>query len=145
MPELATMTVVGIVVAAVLIAIFVKVRQRDLIDAIVEQRRGSSQIITRAEYVEGAEMMPVALSLANGTIYYSNPDFDASLDVDRIDEIEYADELATGKTIRSGCRVLRLRSHGTTFEFLLDRGDCEKWAAALPARMYGDSRTAATG
>lgn len=140
---LATMIVVGVAIAAILVAMFLRARQKDRIGALIEQRRGTSRIVTRAEYVEGRDTIPVALSLADGTIYYSNPDLDASLDVDRIDEIEYADELSTGRTVRQGCRVLRLRAHGTTIEFLLERGDCEKWSAALPPHTYSDRRTAA--
>lgn len=143
MPELATMTFVGVIVLAVLVVAFIRVRQRDLLGAVIEKKRKTSTIVSRAEYVEGAEKMPVALSLAGGTLYYENSDFEASFDLDRIDEVEYDDDLATGRSLGSGCRVLRLRSHGATFEFVLDKSDCHKWSALLPPRSYGHQTAAA--
>lgn len=139
MPGLATLTVIGLVVLAVLTVIFLRVRRTDQIGALMDKRRAGATLVSRAEYVEGVEKMPVALSLAGGTLYYENPDLEASFDLDRIDEIEYDDELATGKTLPEGCRILRLRSHGAAFEFVLDKGDCEKWRAVLPPRILGGS------
>ena len=137
MPGLATMTIVGLIVAAVLVLYFLKVRQKDLVSAIMEKRRASSRIVTRADYVEGVEQIPVALSLADSSLYYENPDLEASFDLDRLDEIEYSDELSTGRAVHRGCRVLRLRSHGATFEFVMEGAEASKWAAALPPRSYG--------
>ena len=142
MPELATVTVVGVVVLAVLTVIFLKVRQKDLTGAMMEKRRASSKIVSRADYVEGAEKIPVALSLTTDCLYYENPDLEASFELNRLDEIEYAEDLATGQEIGASCRVLRLRSHGATFEFVLDQVEAAKWAAALPARTYGNQPSA---
>ena len=141
MPGLTTITIVGLIVAAALVLYFLKVRQKDLISALMEKRRSGSRLVTRADYVEGVEQIPVALSLTADTLYYENQDLEASFELDRLDEIEYSDELATGRAVHRGCRVLRLRSHGAAFEFVMEGGDAAKWAAALPARSYG--RTAA--
>ncbi|HEX7704908.1 MAG TPA: hypothetical protein VF701_00465 [Thermoanaerobaculia bacterium] len=142
MPGLATMTLVGIAVLVVLTVVFLKVRQKDLVGALIEKRRGSATIISRADYVEGMEKIPVALALVGNTIYYENPDLEASFDLDRVDEIEYDGSLVTSANVPDGCGVLRLRSHGAAFEFLLETGDCAKWAAALPPRTYGDTAQA---
>ncbi len=103
------------------------------------RRAAASKIVSRADYVEGMERMPVALSLADDSLYYENADLQASFELKNIEEIEYDDELATGKSIEKGFRALRLRSHGATFEFILDPIDCQKWAATLPARRVGQS------
>lgn len=137
MPELATLTVVGVIVLAVLLIIFLRVRQKDLLGAMMEKRRASAKLVSRADYVEGAEKIPVAMSLMADVLYYENPDMEASFELNRIDEIEYAEDLSTGKTLPGDCRVLRLRSHGTTFEFVMDKAECQKWQAALPPRTLG--------
>ncbi|HEX2122712.1 MAG TPA: hypothetical protein VHL59_13825, partial [Thermoanaerobaculia bacterium] len=125
------------------VVVFLKVRQRDLLGAIMEKRRASSKLVSRGDYVEGAETIPVALVLTETTFYYENPDMESSLDLDRIDEVEYSDELMTGKNHGDDCRVLRLRSHGTAFEFLVERNESKKWEAALPPRTLGPSVRAA--
>lgn len=137
MPGLATLTVVGVVVLAVLVVVFLKMRQRDIIAALLEKRRASSKLVTRADYVEGAELIPVAMALTSDSIYYENTDLEASFELSRIDEIEYSDELLTGKNHGDDVRVLRLRSHGAAFEFLMDRAEARKWEAALPGRTIG--------
>lgn len=138
MPGLATMTVVGIVVLAVLVAVYLKLRQKDMLGALMDKRRQSAKVVSRADYVEGAEKIPVALSLTNDTLYYENPDLEASFDLQRLDEVEYAEDLATGKNLHAGARVLRLRSHGAAFEFVLDDQEAKKWMVALPPRSYGN-------
>ena len=137
MPGLATLSVVGVIVLAVLVVVFLKVRQKDILSAMMEKRRPTSKLVTRAEYVEGAEAIPVVVALTDDTFYYENPDLEASFELNRIDEIEYADDLATGRHHAANAEVLRLRSHGTTFEFLLEKPECAKWRAALPARRLG--------
>ena len=131
-------TVVGLVVLAGLVAVYLRLRQRDQIAAILQKRQPTSKLVSRAEYMEGAESIPVALSLSGETFYYENPDLEASFDLARVDEIEYDDELVTGKSVPETCRALRLRSHGATFEFVLEKAEAAKWAAALPARRMGE-------
>jgi len=139
---LATMSLVGVIILAVLVAVYLHLRRQDLLGAMMEKRRASSTIVTRADYVEGRDQIPVALSLNGQSLYYENPDLDASFDLDRLDEIEYTDDLATGRDVH-GHRVLRLRSHGATFEFLLEKKDANKWESALPPHTYGSGQTAA--
>ena len=138
MSELATLTIVGVVVLAVLVIVFVKVRQKDIIAALLEKRRASAKLVSRADYVEGAELIPVAMALTGDALYYENPDLEASFDLNRLDEIEYADDLVTGKNHAAGTRVLRLRSHGATFEFCMETPDAKKWESALPPRRLGN-------
>lgn len=142
MPGLGLMTVVGVVVLAALVGLFLKVRQQDLIGALMDKRRPAAKIVSRAEYVEGAEKIPVALALTEDSFYYENPDLEASFELARLDEVEYADDLATGRSLHDGCKVLRLRSHGATFEFVLEKNDCSKWMAAFPPHTYGNQPTA---
>src|ERR1700753_657548 len=113
MPSLGTITVLGLVVLAALIWLFLRTRSSDLIEEMMTKRRASCQIVTRGDYVEGINHIPVALALTSDTIYYENPDIQASLELARIDEVEYDDELSTGKDVAHG-RALRLRSHGHT-------------------------------
>jgi hypothetical protein len=138
MQQLATVTVVGLLVIAAMVVMFIKVRQKDLIAEFMQKRRAASKLVCRADYVEGVEKIPVALSLTETTLFYENPDMEASFDLDRLDEIEYAQDLSTGRSHDTNHEVLRLRSHGATFEFLLEKADYSKWMAALPPRRMGD-------
>ena len=137
----AIVTLVGLVVLVVLVVVYLKLRRGDEIGALMDKRRGSSKLVTKADYVEGREQIPVALSLSADTLYYESPDMEASFELSRIDEVEYTDDLATGRDVH-GCRVLRLRSHGATFEFLLDKADANKWMAVLPPHLYGQPASA---
>lgn len=138
MNSLGTITIVGLVVLAGLIWLFFRTRTSDLIEEMLQKRKATSKLATLGEYVEGMEHIPVALALTDDAFYYENPDLQASFDLDRLDEIEYADELATGHSIPSGRRVLRMRSHGTTFEYLLPDAEAKRWMAALPPRRTGE-------
>lgn len=139
MPGLATITVVGVVVLAVLVVVYLRLRQQDMIGALMDKRRATARIVSRAEHIEGREHVPVAIALTEDTFYYENPDLDASFELNRIDEIEYDDESLTGKSVEPSCRVLRIRSHNTAFEFILSKEDAAKWMAVLPARSFGST------
>lgn len=134
MEWLGTITVVGLVVLAALIWVFIRLRTRDRLDEMIAKRRGSARIVSRAEFLEGLEHMPVALSLADDTLYYENPDLEAALELRHVEEIEYDDETATGRSVHG--KALRLRSHGHTFEFLLDMATANRWQELLPPRHY---------
>jgi hypothetical protein len=141
--NLEVVSIVGVVVLIALAFWYLSLRRKDQIGAMMEKRKATAKLVSRADYVEGREEMPVALSLTADTVYYENPDLEASFELSRIDEVEYADDLATGHQIRHpGVRVLRLRSHGAAFEFLLEKADCDKWMAALPPRTYGNAAQA---
>ncbi len=140
---LAIGTVIGVVVLAVLIWFFLRTRSKDLLEEMMQKRRGSCRLVSRADYVEAMQKLPVALSLSADTLYYENADLQASFELSRIDEIEYDDELATGRSIAPGSRAMRLRSHGTTFEFVMPAAEIAKWQAALPPRQGGGAIKAA--
>jgi len=139
MPSVGTITVVGVVVLAALIMFFIRTRSQDLLAEIIAKKKAGSKIVSRAEYVEGLQRIPVAISMAGDGFFYENPDLQASFELAMIDEIEYDDELSTGRAVEHGCRVLRLRSHGTTFDFILAPADCQQWMAALPPRRLDDA------
>ena len=139
---LGTMTVVGLIAVAALGWFYLRNRRSDQLAGILEKRRNSARLVSRADYVESLEKMPVALALTNDAFYYENPELEASFDLARIDEVEYDDELATGRSVPAGSRALRLRSHGATFEFILTGDDAAKWKSALPPRRLGQAATA---
>lgn len=123
-----TITLVGLTVVSSLIVTLLKIRHDDWgIGAIAKRRQPTSTLVVHAKYIEGTERIPVVLSLTGDGLYYENVDLEASFDLHRIDSIEYHDEVAS-----DDC-VMRVRSHGATFEFVIARTDAAKWAAALPA------------
>jgi len=132
--------VIGLIAVVALTVVYLRMRQGDQLKAIMDKRRSGSKLVSRADYVEGAETIPVALALTADTFYYENRDLEASFDLNRIDEIEYSDELMTGKRHGEDCRVLRLRSHGTTFEYLIEKGESKKWETTLPPKTYDVAR-----
>ena len=129
---LTTITLVGVVVLAALVWLFIRTRSSDLIDGMMAKRRASSRLVSRADLVEGMERIPVALSVGTEMIYYENPDIDASLELQHIEEVEYDDETTTGHSVTG--KALRLRAHGQTFEFVLDPASVRQWEATLPPR-----------
>jgi hypothetical protein len=136
---LGTITVLALVVVAALIWFFLRTRSADLITEMIEKRRATARLVSRADYVEGMETIPVGVALTEDAFYYENSDMQASFDLNRIDEVEYDDELATAKEVAQGFKALRLRSHGTTFEFVMPNAEIERWKVALPARQLGQS------
>jgi hypothetical protein len=140
MTELAT--IAGLIVLVVMVVVFLKLRKKDLVTEFMQKRKATSKIVSRADYVEGMERIPVALSLGGDTLYYENPDLEASFELSRIEEVEYGDELSTGRTLDEPWRVMRLRSHGHAFEFVLDKNECARWMEALPPRGMNEPSTA---
>lgn len=124
-------TVVGALALGVLIWLFVRQRKLDQLQELIEKHRPTAKVVGRAEFVEGIQRFPVVLALTDSSIHYENPDLQAYLELNRIEEVEYDNELSHGKEVEDG-RVLRLRSHGHTFEFILDKSSAEKWTAMLP-------------
>lgn len=134
MSGLGTVTVVGLVVLAILLWLFFRTRTQDLLVEMMEKRRAGSKLVSRADYVEGMNHIAVALALTDATFFYENADLQASFDLPTIDEVEYDDELATGKSVPEGQQVMRIRCHGTAFEFVMPKADADKWRVALPVR-----------
>jgi hypothetical protein len=112
-------------------------RYDDPLEAVLKRRTGSFKLTGRAKFVEGVDTLPVAIALDDRFFYYENPDMQASIAIDSIDEIEYADELSFGKTVTSG-GVMRLRMHGQTFEFIVSRQDGAKWKTCLLPKHLSD-------
>ena len=129
---LTAVTFAGLVVLAALIIVFFRIRSKDLLEEMIAKRRAESRLVTRAGFVQGLEEIPVALSLTNDAIVYENSDLEARLELRHIEEVEYDDETTTGHAV-SG-KELRLRSHGQTFEFVVDTKTAQQWQAALPVR-----------
>ena len=132
MPQLETLTVVGVVVLAILIWLYFRLRSNDHVDEVLTKQKASARLCSRACLLEGMEQIPVALVLTAESLNYENRDLQASIDLSVIEEVEYDDETATGHTIAG--KVLRLRAHNHVFEFTLDLAAAKQWEAALPPR-----------
>jgi hypothetical protein len=114
------------------------VRRKDRIDKILAKHRSSAKVCSRANLVEGMEMIPVAVALKGDAIYYENADIQASIELPFIEEVEYDDETDTGHTIPG--KVLRIRAHNHVFEFDLNLAAARQWETALPARRIARAR-----
>lgn len=140
--SLEVLSIVGLIAVAGLAWFFVRTRSADLLEATIAKRRPGSKIATRAELVEGINHIPVALSLTDNKIQYENTDMEAELELDRIEEVEYDDELSIGKGVENG-QVLRLRSHGRAVEFIIDAPVAQQWKTALPPHRIGGPHASA--
>ena len=138
MTQLETMTVVGVVVLAILIWFYFRLRSKDYVEQVLAKNKASARVCSRACLLEGMEQIPVALALTADSINYENRDLQASIDLSDIEEVEYDDETATGHTIAG--KVLRLRAHNHVFEFTLDVASAKQWETALPARRVQSAK-----
>jgi hypothetical protein len=107
-------------------------RMKDHLDEMMAKRRGSCRIVSRADFLEGMEKIPVSLALDNDALHYENADLQATLELRHVDEVEYDDETATGHSVVG--KALRLRAHGHAFEFVLDQATARQWEQLLPPR-----------
>src|SRR5437773_7047996 len=98
-----------------------------------DRRRGSSQLVSRGEFIDGNRHLDVALAVTQSTFFYENSDMQASLDLQWVREIEYDTELGTGSVVAGG-KVLRLRSDSQTFEFVVPNDTVARWHLMLPPR-----------
>ena len=134
---LSVITFSGLALVAILL-IVLKIRHgQDILTAIMNSRRSASKVVTKGDYVDGMEHIQVALALDDSMFHYENSDMKAYIEIARIDEVEYDSELATGKDVDEK-KVLRLRSHGQAFEFILDKPDVERWISVFPPHREGE-------
>ena len=138
MTQLETLTVIGVVVLAILIWLYFRLRSKDHVELVLAKQKTSARVGSRACLLEGMEQIPVALVLTAESINYENRDLQASIDLSVIEEVEYDDETATGHTVPG--KVLRLRAHNHLFEFMLDLASAKQWEAALPARRVESAK-----
>lgn len=121
-----------LVVAVALIVVLVRFLNHDKIEAILKKRRAGAVLATAAEFVEGPTHLEVALYLDNQKLHYENPEMEpAFLELKNVDEVEYDTDLSTGGRKVEG-EVLRIRSHGHTFEFVIAKEQVGKWKQVLP-------------
>jgi len=120
----------GVAAIAALAWWYRRSRVNDTFEVILLRHRPTAKVSSRADLVDGRNHIPVALTLEKERIYYENPDLDAMLDIDQIDEVEYGSDLLTGG-IATGA-VLRLRAHGRAIEFILDMATARRWSELLP-------------
>jgi hypothetical protein len=131
MDTLAVTTVVLIAAVVVLGWLLARKLSQDKMQMFLNKRKGEAKIAVPADFVEANARIPVALAVTENKLYYENSDLEASLDLEQIEEVEYGSELFTGQEVSNG-RVLRLRSHGHSFEFVLDKVNGERFESVLP-------------
>lgn len=131
--SLTLLTVIGLVAVAGLVWLFLRYRKQDHFADIINKYKTSSRVAHTGVFVEGIEQVPVVMVLTDRALLYENEDLQANLDLDLVDEVDYDDELSTGKTIHNG-RVMRFRAHGRVFEFIVDKAHAAQWEKLLPAR-----------
>ena len=105
----------------------------DRIAAFNEKRRATSRLVSRGELVDGNRHLEVALAVTGSTLFYENADMEASIDLQWVREIEYDTTLSTGTAPPEG-RVMRLRTHSQTFEFVIPADIVARWHMMLPPR-----------
>jgi hypothetical protein len=128
------LSVAAVVLVAVLGWSLYRRLGKDRITQLSERRRDTSRLVSAGQFVDGNRHLAVALALTDSTFFYENSEMQASLDLEWVREIEYSDELATGAPADGG-RVLRLRSHSQSFEFVLAQDVAARWEAMLPPRQ----------
>jgi len=139
------LAMIWIVAAAVVVYLVWKLSTRlrsDSVGSYVDRRRATSQLVSRGEYVDGNRHLDVALAVTRSTLFYENPEMQASLDLQWVREVEYANELVTGARIERG-QVMRLRSDRQTFEFVIPEDSVARWRAVLPPHGRLDAVSAA--
>jgi len=132
-------TLVFLAAAVALTALFWwyrRLREDDQLQAFLLHDGALATMASRAHLIDGSNHIPVALKLDAQHITYQNRDLDASIDIGQIDEVEYGSDLVTGH-IANGA-VLRLRSHGRTFEFILDLAVADRWSHRLPPHRMNE-------
>ena len=135
---LATVTVVGLVVLVALIWFFMRTRQQDLIDEMMDEAQGVLEARHRARTTsKGWRRSRSPCRSTDDCDLLREPRPRGSFDLPQIEEVEYDDELATGQAVDAGCRALRLRSHGHTFEFVLRPAGSPAVAGGAAARIGG--------
>ena len=121
----------GVVVAILVYNLF-KQFASDRLASLTTRLRGSSRLVSQAEFIDGNRRQDVALALTDSSIIYESSDGQSSFDRQWIQEVEYDNELATGRSIGDK-RVMRVRCFSKTFEFLLPQQEVRRWEALLPA------------
>ena len=129
----ALLSIGGVVIVAMLVWNLRKRFAADGIRRFKDGRRASSRLVSSADFIDGSRRLPVSLALNTVALYYENSDMQASLDLDWIQEVDYANELVTGQDVGHG-KVLRLRCFSQVFEFILAADAAQQWQAVLPAR-----------
>jgi hypothetical protein len=132
MGSLGLITIVGVAALAVLVWFLYRKFSQDKIEELIAKRRASARVALPAQFVEANQRIPVALALTDQSIFYENADLEARLDLANVEEVEYASELSTGQEVTDG-RVLRLRAHGHSYEFIVDKVSGERIESILPA------------
>ena len=101
----------------------------------MNERRATSRMVSRGEFVDGNRHLAVALALTNSDFFYENADMEASIDLRWIREIVYDTSLTTGQPVAGG-KVLRIRCFSQLFEFVVPDESLVRWHMMLPPRKW---------
>ncbi len=131
MGSLGLITIIGVAALAVLVWFLYRKFSQDRIDEFIAKRKTTARVALPAQFVEANQRIPVAFALTDQSIFYENADLEARLDLNNIEEVEYASDLFTGQEVPDG-RVVRLRAHGQSYEFIVDKVSGERIESILP-------------
>ncbi|HXI11693.1 MAG TPA: hypothetical protein VNM92_03495 [Thermoanaerobaculia bacterium] len=137
MSTMGAIALVAVAAVAAMAWFYLRNQATHQLQEILNRRKSSSKVATLADYVEGMEHIPLVVALSESTFFYENRDLQAEIELSRVDEVEFDDELSTGKDVAHG-KVMRLRSHGRVFEFILDPAGASEWAQRLPSHRMGE-------
>jgi hypothetical protein len=128
-----TLAVIGLALIVFLARNLIQRLASDHMEELLNARRASSLLVSRAEFIHGHRHIPVSLALGELAIYYESRNVSSSLDLDWIEDVEYDDDVVTGPYAGEGS-ILRLRCYGQAYEFLIPALDRSQWETMLPAR-----------
>ena len=131
--------IIAVVLLTAMVWWFRRSRASDRFAVLMKRHAATETLTSRAQLIDGANHIVVALTLDPQRILYANDDLDAAIDIRQIDEVEYGSDLVTGG-IADGA-VLRLRAHGRAIEFVLDSASAERWSRKLPPHRINQTGT----
>ena len=95
--------------------------------------QSSRGLCSRARLIDdGPDPIPVSIALLRSRIAFFNAQFSRTVELDTVDAVEYMSDLVTGD-IADGA-LMRVKSRGHDFDFVMDTAAARKWSRALPPR-----------
>ncbi len=113
----------------------------DHIQQLMDRHRESSHFVSRGELIDGSRHVPVALALGTSALYYENLDLQASLDLEWIGEVDYAEDVVSGRYVGEG-KILTIRCYSHSLRFLVPMAALPQWQVFLPAHGHAACKNA---
>ena len=89
-------------------------------------------LCSRARLIDGPDPIPVSITLQRSRIEFFNAQFARTVRLDTVEAVEYMSDLVTGD-IADGA-LMRVKSRGHDFDFVMDTAAATEWSRALPPR-----------